>query len=247
MSARPRTVIVSQARMNSFRLPGKVLMEAAGKPLLQHHLERLGRSARADLVVLATTVEAVDDPVAELAASLGVPVVRGSEWDVLDRFYRAALAHEAGIIVRVTADCPLIDPALIDALLDMFAAAEPALDYAGIDVGVFPRGLDAEAMTRAALDEAWRRASLPLEREHVTPYIYRRPERFRLGGYRLPEDHGRHRWCVDTPADFELVRRLLETLLPDNPGFGWRDVLAVLRDHPDWPLINQDVAQKPLA
>ncbi|HYC02654.1 MAG TPA: glycosyltransferase family protein [Azospirillaceae bacterium] len=244
---RPRIVIITQARMGSTRLPGKVLKEAAGKTLLQHHLERLGRVRHADRVVCATTDNPADDVLADHAQSLGVPVVRGSEADVLDRFHRAALAHQAGIIVRVTSDCPLIDPVLIDELLEMVLGSDPPPDHAGIDVSVFPRGLDAEAVRFEVLDEAWRLGHEPFEREHVTPYIYRRPERFRLALLTRPGTiPGPHRWCVDTAEDFELVRRLLETLLPGNPGFGWQDVLAVLRDHPDWAALNQGVVQKTL-
>jgi len=243
---RPFVVGITQARMNSSRLPGKILLEAAGKPLLQHHVERLSRARTLDLHVLATTDMPADDPVEDLGKRLGVPVVRGSETDVLDRFYRAASAHGAEVAVRFTGDCPLIDPGLVDDLLTLFLTSEPALDYACIDVNRLPRGLDAEAMSRAALDEAWAQADQPFEREHVTPYIYHRPDRFRLDLLSLEGPADQHRWCVDTAEDLELVRRLLDALLPGNPGFGWRDCLDILRDHPDWVELNRGVAQKPL-
>ncbi len=248
-AARPRVVCISQARMTSTRLPGKVLMEAAGKPLLEHHLERLGRCRTLDALVLATTVNATDDPLEALGRRLGLPVFRGSEQDVLSRFAGAAAEAGADIVVRVTSDCPLIDPALVDGLVAAFLAGRgevPPLDYLSIDTSLLPRGLDAEAFTRAALDEAAEQAADPAEREHVTPYIYRRPGRFRLGRPLRPDGAGpvELRWCVDEPADFELVRRLLEALLPENPTFGWQDCCKVLEAHPDWAGINREVRQK---
>ncbi|HYD70512.1 glycosyltransferase family protein [Azospirillum sp.] len=236
-----RVLCVSQARMASTRLPGKVLMDAAGRPLLAHHLDRLRRCRRIDAVVLATSDGTIDDPVAALADSLGVTVFRGSEHDVLDRFAGAAALDRAEIVVRVTADCPLIDPALVDAVVGFFLAQ--AVDYAHLDVSLFPRGLDTEVFTRAALIEAESHATDPAEREHVTPYLYRRPDRFRLASFRegAPARHGGERWCVDEPADLELVRRLLAVL---PPGFGWQDVCKVLDDHPEWTAINRAVAQK---
>lgn len=246
-AAKPRVVCISQARMTSTRLPGKVLMEAAGKPLLAHHLGRLSRCRRLDGLVLATTVNATDDPVAALGGSLGVPVFRGDEHDVLSRFAGAAAMAQADVIVRVTADCPLIDPVLVDRAIAAFLDGDPPVDYLGIDVTRFPRGLDAEVFTRAALEEAAANATAQDEREHVTAHIYRRPERFRLGAPLQPEgDAVDQRWCVDEPADLELVRVLLEALLPEKPDFGWQDCCNLLARHPDWADINRAVRQRTL-
>lgn len=232
--------------MTSTRLPGKILLPAAGKPLLEHHLERLRRCRTLDAVVLATTVNATDDPVAALGEALGVPVFRGSEQDVLSRFAGAAELGMADLVVRVTSDCPLIDPALIDELVSGFLQNQAA-DYRSIDVGQFPRGLDAEVFRRSALDEAMASATDPAEREHVTPYIYRRPDRFRLAEPLRPAHPvPSQRWCVDEPADYELVRRILESVSPTNPNFGWQDCCNVLKDNPDWADINADVRQKTL-
>ena len=250
---KPRVVAISQARMTSTRLPGKVLMPAAGRPLLGHHLERLSRTPGLDAVVLATTVNATDDPVAACAQSLGVAVFRGDEQDVLGRFAGAAALADADLVVRVTADCPLIDPALVGRLIATFRESQP-LDYLSVDSTRFPRGLDAEIFPRSLLDEAAANATDPTEREHVTPYLYRRPDRFRLGAALVPDVQvdpsgswlEGQRWCVDEPADYELVRRLLEALLPSNPGFGWQDCCRTLRDHPDWVDINRSVRQKTL-
>jgi len=246
--ATPRVVCISQARMTSTRLPGKVLMEAAGQPLLAHHLDRLARCRTLDALVLATTVNGTDDPVAALAGSFGVPVFRGDEQDVLGRFAGAAAMAGADVVVRVTADCPLIDPALVDRVVTAFLEAAPPLDYLSLDVTRFPRGLDTEVFTRAALDEAAATAAEPAEREHVTAHIYRRPERFRVGIPLAPEDGTvlDQRWCVDEPADLELVRRLLGAVLPENPGFGWQDCCKVLRQHPEWADLNGSVRQNTL-
>ena len=148
---KPRIVAISQARMTSTRLPGKVLMPAAGRPLLAHHLDRLSRTPGLDAVVLATTVNAADDPVAACAESLGVQVFRGDEQDVLGRFAGAAALARADLVVRVTADCPLIDPALIGRLIAAFRD-DPSLDYLSIDSTRYPRGLDAEIFPRALQD-----------------------------------------------------------------------------------------------
>jgi spore coat polysaccharide biosynthesis protein SpsF len=250
MTTEPRVVCISQARMTSTRLPGKVLMEAGGAPLLTHHLTRLKRAARVDAVVLATTVNATDDPVATLAEGLGVPVFRGDEADVLARFAGAAAMAEADIVIRVTADCPLIDPALIDRLVDRFLAGrteQPPIDYLAIDTARVPRGFDAEIFRRVSLDEAARLAREPAEREHVTPYLYRHPETFRVGA---PVGWGEGAWrcrmCVDEPGDLELIRRLLAALLPEKPDFGWRDCCAAWDAHPEWHALNDTVVQKTL-
>lgn len=246
-TGKPRVVCISQARMTSTRLPGKVLMAAAGKPLLAHHLGRLSRCRSLDALVLATTVNATDDPVADLAATLGVPVFRGSEHDVLSRFAGAAAMSGADVVVRVTADCPLIDPHLVDRVVAALLDSDPPLDYISLDVTRYPRGLDAEVFTRAALDEAAANATDPAEREHVTAHIYRRPDRFRLGMPLQPDgDAVDQRWCVDEQSDLDLVRTLLGALLPEKPDFGWQDCCNLLDQHPDWADINRAVRQRTL-
>lgn len=239
-----RIVCVSQARMTSTRLPGKVLMTAAGKPLIHHHLERLMRAKRLDGLVLATTLNDTDDPLAEAAVQLGVPVFRGDEHDVLGRFAGAAAAARADVVVRVTGDCPLIDPALVDELIGCFVQGEP-LDYLSIDTTRYPRGLDAEIFTRAALETADAEATDPAEREHVTPFIYRRPDRFRLGAPLAPSRTvPPYRWCVDELSDLELVSRILTALGPRTAAAGWQDVCKVLDLNPGWAVINRDIQQR---
>lgn len=240
----PRIIGIIQARMGSTRLPGKVMMQVAGKSLIAHQIDRLRRSRHLSGLCVATSDLGGDDPLAAHIEALGVPVFRGSETDVLDRFYRAALAQQADIVLRFTGDCPLIDPALVDALVDLYLGADPPLSYAAIDVSRYPRGLDAEMVGMIDLRTAWEEARKDFEREHVMPFLWRRPERFRLGYLTDPLLDAPWRWCVDTEQDFTLVRHLLETLLPAMPTFGWRDADGAMRAHPDWALINRDVVQK---
>ena len=188
----PRVVCVTQARMTSTRLPGKVLLPACGRPLLDHHLERLSRAHRVDEVVLATTVNATDDPLLAVAAARGSRVVRGPEDDVLHRYALAAEAAGADIVVRVTSDCPLIDPGLIDLVVETFLE-DPSSDYCGLDVGSYPRGLDVEVFRRRDLDAADRDpATVAYEREHVTPTSTADPGASRSRGCPTPD----RRWRI---------------------------------------------------
>jgi spore coat polysaccharide biosynthesis protein SpsF len=236
-------VAIVQARMGSTRRPGKVLAPLAGRPLLALVLERTRRARGLDEVVVATTELERDDRIVELAEREGVRWARGSETDVLDRYHSAALAHGADVVVRITADCPLVDPALVDRLLELRAAER--CDYAAIPTGdplrlglrCFPDGLDAEAMTCGALDAAWREATDPADREHVTRYFKLRPERFAIGWLQAERDYGGERWTVDHPADLEFVQAVLDAL--DGTAFGYADVLAVLDRDPRLRALNR--------
>lgn len=236
---------VIQARMTSTRLPGKVLMPAAGRPMLAHQIDRVRRAANVDTVCIATTVNVEDDPVAALAEREGVAVFRGSEHDVLDRFVRAAESVGAAVAVRLTGDCPLTDPALVDAVVATFRGSNPPVDYA---TNSFPRtwpiGLDVEVASMAALRLANEEATDTYDREHVMPFLYRQPERFRIAGFPAPEDLSGYRWTLDERSDYDLLVHILEALLPDNPSFGWRDVIALLDAHPEWRTLNAGVGQK---
>lgn len=242
-----KTVIIVQARMTSTRLPGKVLKEILGKSLLEYHIERIRRAQLADDVVIATTINDTDQPIVDLCARLGVACTRGSENDVLGRYYEAATLHKADLIVRVTSDCPLIDPTVIDRVIAFYRDSEGAYDYVSNSLKQsFPYGLAVEVFPYCALETAWREAQAEPEREHVSPFLYTRPERFRIGQVVQAEDLSHHRWTVDTPDDFELVRRIIEALYPGNPQFSTQDVLDLLEKHPDWPAINAHVRQKKL-
>lgn len=238
-----RTVAVVQARMGSARLPAKVMLPLLGEPILTRVMRRAGRARTLDEVVVATTTLPEDDAIVALAGAEGWPVQRGSESDLLDRYLGAARTHRADVIVRITSDCPLIDPDVIDRTVLAFRSAN--VDYAGntLEPRTYPNGLDVEVIGRGALERAWREDGDPAWREHVTPYIYRHPERFRL--LRVPADgtsHPEQRWSVDTPEDYELVRRIYETLGRDD--FTWLEALAVVEAHPAWASINRHISPK---
>lgn len=238
------TLLIVQARMTSTRLPGKVLLPLAGEPMLTRLVERLRRVQRADGIVIATTTNATDDPIAALCSQLGMPCHRGSEHDVLSRYADAARLHGANTVVRITSDCPLIDPALIDQVIAAYE--EGGSDYvSNMLPPTWPYGMAVEVFSAAALAQAHAEATQAAEREHVTPFIYWHPERYRLRNVASPVDLSQHRWTVDTPEDYALVGRLFDHLMPNHPQFTQADVLALLDQHPDWIAINQHIQQKP--
>ncbi len=237
----PWTVAIVQARIGSMRLPGKVLLPLLGEPILTRVMRRTARARRLDAVVVATTVSPADDAIVGLAEREGWPAARGSVDDVLDRYMVAARTHGADVIVRITSDCPLIDPDVIDAVIEAFAAG--GCDFASNTLKrTYPRGLDVEVIAREALDRAWHEDADPAWREHVTPYLYRHPESFRLRDVTSTDDHSDQRWVVDTAEDYELVRRIYEALGRDD--FSWREALAVVDRHPEWRDLNREVVQK---
>jgi spore coat polysaccharide biosynthesis protein SpsF len=238
------TTAIVQARMGSARLPGKVLLDLAGKPMLVRHVSRLSRAQMLDDVVVATTVEPADDVIADLCQERGWSYLRGSEEDVLDRFYRAAKKCQADVVVRVTSDCPLIEPEIVDRVVREFVERLPEIDYASNTAPkrTFPRGLDTEVMRFDVLEQAWREDKNPAWREHVTPYIRRQPDLFQTYGISNDQDISNMRWTVDTPEDLAFVRRIYEHFGHDR--FSWREVLAVLAKYPEWLKINSGVRQK---
>lgn len=226
-----RTVAVVQARMGSTRFPGKTLEDLAGRTLLERVCERVARARCLDALVVATTADPGDDEVARVAAAAGYEVFRGSAEDVLDRYVRAARAHAADVVVRNTADEPFCDPALVDEVHRTFVLAEPPADYAANNLApVYPEGLDTEVVAAAALETAWREATLASDREHVTPFLWRQPERFRLVAAGRAVLRPDLRLTVDYPADLEFARAVWAEL-PD--GFGVRDVVALIESRPD--------------
>lgn len=233
-----RVVAILQARMSSTRLPGKVMKPILGRPMLARQVERLRRCAALDELVVATSDQPDDAPIAALCAQDGVACFRGSLADVLDRFTRCAREHGADHVVRLTGDCPLTDPAMVDELVRFYLAGD--FDYAAnCRPPTLPDGLDAEVFTAAALEEAWREARDPFEREHVVPYIIRRPERFRMGNWAWPEDLSGLRWTVDEPEDLAFATRVYEALYPAKPDFGFADVLALLAERPELADVNR--------
>ena len=239
-----RTVVLVQARMGSTRLPGKVLADICGRTMLERVVLRAQRAARPDDVVVATTVRPEDDAVADEASRLGLQAFRGDAEDVLDRFARAAEELSADVVVRVTADCPFLDPEVLDDVVSALASSAPPADLASnVIERTYPRGLDVEAVVVSALQTADREARRPGQRSHVTPYLYGHPERFRLVSVRGEEDFSGERWTVDTAEDLRFARELCSRL-PSPVRATWRDMLAVLESEPHLRAINAGVRQK---
>jgi spore coat polysaccharide biosynthesis protein SpsF len=236
--------IIVQARMGSTRLAGKVLKPIAGRPMLSYQIERLRRVTLAQQLLIATTTNPLDDALVAFCAAEGVRCTRGSESDVLSRYCEAAVALDADVVVRVTADCPLLDPQLVDLAIRTFAAGEGCDYLSNMIRPTWPYGMAVEVVSAAALAQANAEARDPAEREHVTPFIYWRPQRFRIQSLEHERDLSAHRWTVDTPEDFELVSRILATLYPRRPQFAMADVLALLDEHPQWVQLNAHVQQK---
>jgi spore coat polysaccharide biosynthesis protein SpsF len=262
MTKRPHTIAIVQARMGSSRLPGKVLLDIHGRPMLARVVERTKRASLLDGVSVATTSEVQDDPIAAFCQESGYPCYRGSAQDVLDRYYQAARELEAEIIVRITADSPVIDPGLIDRTVEALLAA--GVDFAANRLPppwtrTFPIGLDVEACTMAALERAWKEADQPYQREHVMPYLYegipadalrstRDAATVSRRGFGVllvnhDPDYGSLRWAVDTPQDLELIRQVYARL-GGRDDFSWTDLLAIFQQEPELARLNAGVVHK---
>jgi spore coat polysaccharide biosynthesis protein SpsF (cytidylyltransferase family) len=226
-----RTVVIVQARLGSTRLPGKVLQDIGGKPMLVRVIERARAIPFVADVVVATSSEPRDAAILALAASARVEVFAGSELDVLDRFYQAARGAAAGSIVRITADCPLLDPGVSGRAVERFHRGD--VDYvSNCLTQTFPDGLDTEVFSFDALERAWHDATLMSEREHVTPYIWKHPQVFRVAEVGSAVNLSGHRWTVDTEDDLEFVRGVYRRL-DSGTIFGMEEVLDLLRREPD--------------
>ncbi|GAB2719785.1 cytidylyltransferase domain-containing protein [Paenibacillus thermoaerophilus] len=236
---------IIQARMGSTRLPGKVLKKILGKPLLEYQMERVSRAQTIHDIVIATTIKESDDPIVQFCQQLSIPYYRGSEEDVLSRYYEAATQFHVDVIVRLTSDCPIIDPNVIDKVVEHYLENKDQYDYvSNVVTRTYPRGLDTEVMPYQTLKRAHEEAKDLSWREHVTAYIYSHPDRFRLGNVFNEKDESQHRWTVDTEEDFLLIRNILETLYPVNQSFTLGDVIHILRDRPEWLEINAHIEQK---
>lgn len=228
---------ILQARMSSTRLPGKVLKPILGKPMLVRQLERVRRAGRIDRLIVATSTDPSDDPIEALCRDEGVEYYRGKLDDVLDRFYQAAAPLRPNHVVRLTGDCPLADPVIIDQVCEFYL--EGGFDYATNALQpTFPDGLDIEICRFECLEQAWREAVLPSHREHVTPFIHKNPQRFRIGHFRGDADLSNLRWTVDEPDDFSLVTNIYEALYPVDPGFDTAAILTLLAKFPEWKTAN---------
>jgi spore coat polysaccharide biosynthesis protein SpsF len=262
-----KVVAIIQARMSASRLPGKVLLDIGGEPMLARVFERTRRSQGVDQVLVATSQEQADDPIEAFCTKRGYSCFRGSLHDVLDRYYQAAKSHSAEIVVRITADCPIIDPQVIDQTLMAFygngpnSISEtdpertlfkfepvPAWDFAANRLPppwkrTFPIGLDTEVCTFTALEIAWHEADQPHQREHVMPFLYEQDHRFRILLVNHDPDFGNFRWTVDTPQDLELLRQVYKRF-GGKDDFSWLEVLELFKREPELAKINAGVLHK---
>ena len=237
-------VTIIQARMGSTRLPGKVLMDLGRETVLARVIGRLRRARLVNEIAVATTNSVADDAIIRECHRLRVSFFRGSENDVLDRYYQAAQVWAGGAIVRITSDCPLIDPELVDETIQVFQ--RQFADYASnVYPRTYPRGLDTEVFTTDALERAWGEAHEPYQREHVTPYIYEHPELFRLVSLRGRIDYSQYRWTLDTAEDLELLRNIYARF-DDRDDFSWGEVIQLMEREPELAELNSRVVQKAL-
>ena len=235
----PKVTAIIQARMTSTRLPGKVLMEVMGRPLLSYQIERLRFSKRIDKIIIATTVNKEDTQIVELCQKEGLNFYRGSEDDVLDRYYQAAKRYNTKHIMRLTADCPLIDPDICDSIADTYF--ESGVDY--IRTGeTFAEGLDCEVISLRALTKSWLEAESKSEREHVTLYVRNHSELFKTMVKENETDDSRYRITVDEENDFFVVKAILENLYKGSDGyFPVREIKSYLDSHPEVYKLNSDI------
>lgn len=243
MNPRGPTVAILQARTTSTRLPSKVLLPVAGEPMILRQLQRMRRARSLDQIVVATSEDPSDDDLALTVVDAGYDCVRGSLEDVLGRFATAVGEYEPEVVVRLTADCPLISPAVIDEVVQAFHAQ--ACDYLSNTLQpTYPDGLDVEVMTAEALRVVANSSTDPDEREHVTLGIYRHPERFAVENYADPSgrDNSQLRWTVDSPDDFEFVSTVYQHLFAVNPEFEYDDILNLLAEHPQ---LSRDARHAP--
>ncbi|MEK6752252.1 MAG: glycosyltransferase family protein [Chloroflexota bacterium] len=262
---KPKIIAIIQGRMSSSRLPGKILADISGQPMLTRVFTRASRAATLDEVIFATTTDASDDPVAEYCDFSGIPFTRGSLFDVLDRYYQTALQAKADVVVRITADCPVIDAGLIDDVVNAVVSDQSSVDFAANRLPppwtrTYPIGLDVEACTFKALKKAWKEAKEPQHREHVMPYFYEgvqlsavsrqlskgvSPRGFRVALLHHPTDFGDYRWTVDTPEDLEFMREVYSRF-NGRDDFTWKEVLDLVHDEPKLMEINAGVEHKTL-
>jgi spore coat polysaccharide biosynthesis protein SpsF len=260
---KPRIVAIIQARMGSSRLPGKVLQDIAGKPMLQRVADRTARASLVDEVVLATTTDPSDDPVADFCQANKIPHTRGSLYDVLDRYYQTARQYQADIVVRVTGDCPIIDPDEIDRVVKTFL--DTGADFAANRLPppwgrTYPIGLDTEVCARTSIEQAWSLATEKHQREHVMPYFYEgvelqeanpqlatgiSPRGFRISLLHHKPGYGNLRWTVDTPEDLEFIRQVFARF-EGRDDFTWQEILDVIKKEPELAEINSGVSHKKL-
>lgn len=242
-----KTAAIIQARMTSTRLPGKVLKKIMDKPLLEYQIERLLNSKLINEIIVATTTNVTDKPIVDLCNKLNIKFFRGSEEDVLSRYYNAAKEFNAEVIVRLTSDCPVIDSEVVDKVIKYYLNNKNEYDYVSNTlIRTFPRGMDTEVFPFSVLETSFRQAKTKSEREHVTPYIYNDPDIFNLGYVTYKQNESYHRWTVDTGEDLELIRNIITELYPVNKFFTLEDIIDLFNRYPNWLKINAHIEQKKL-
>lgn len=235
-----KIICIIQARFNSVRLPGKIFLDLDGKTVLERVVERAKRSSLIDEIIVASTINKDDLRVVELCRDKGINIFQGSEDDVLDRFYQAAKLINAENIVRITADCPLIDHKIIDMVIKKHL--DSSSDYtSNILKETFPDGEDVEIFTFKTLEKAWKEAKLLSEREHVTPFIKKNPGIFKITNVGNNEDLSKYRWTIDEPKDYKLIKMIYEYFSGKKVDFGMLDVLEFIHNHPELEAINADI------
>ncbi len=243
----PKIITLVQARTSSTRLPGKVLMPLCGQPLLIRMVERLNYSKWAGRIIVITTEDSSDDPIVELCNSKGIEVFRGDMNNLLDRHYQAAKAYDAEIVLKIPSDCPLIDPNIVDFVIDYYLQNSGNFDYvSNLHPATYPDGNDVEIMSFKSLEMAWNNATRKLELEHTTPYLWENPDQFKIGNVAWPsgKDYSMsHRWTIDYPEDYQFIKAVYEELHPKNPVFTIEEIIdLVTAKKPDIHQINAHLA-----
>ncbi|WKV09845.1 glycosyltransferase family protein [Thermoanaerobacterium sp. CMT5567-10] len=244
-----KKVAIIQARMGSTRLPGKVMKIIMDKPVIEHVVNRVKASKEIDDIIIATTTKKEDDIIVEEAQKLNVKYYRGSENDVLSRYYYAAKENNADIVIRITSDCPVIDPKIIDDMIYKFMQLyeQDNIDYMSNTIKrTYPRGLDVEIFTFESLEKAFIEADKSYQREHVTPYIYENPEIFKIGGFKNNIDYSSYRWTLDTIEDFKVIESIYQALYDKDRLFYFTDIISFIKEHPEISEINKNIEQKKL-
>ena len=240
-----KVVAIIQARMGSTRLPGKIMKNILSKPVILWDLDRISPSKLIDEIVVAIPYGEENDVIVDTINEYNDKIIttRGSENDVLDRYYQAAVQTNADVVVRITSDCPLIDPVVIDNVIEQFLDND--CDYCSNSlIRTYPRGLDTEVFSFKVLEEAWNEATKDYEREHVTPYIIENPDKFKLLNVANDVDLSHLRWTLDTKEDFEFIDAIYKNIFPSNEMFLMRDILSLLDVKPELININQHIEQK---
>lgn len=241
-----RVVCIVQARMGSTRLPGKVLKKICGKTVLEHDIERLRMIKNIDEIIIATTDKDIDTRIVDESIRLGVNYFRGPEEDVLSRYYYAAKEYNADVVVRVTSDCPLIDPKISEKIIQHYLNNIDKYDYVSNTIErTYPRGLDTEVFSFKVLEKAFCKAKLHRDREHVTPYIWSNTEIFKIYQYKNEIDYSNLRWTLDTKEDFELISKIYKKMYYHKKfDFKFKNILNLYNEDPELYYINQNIEQK---